>query len=439
MTRAFRLAALAASVVTLCALPLTAGAQSSDDWAVFGHDQAHSGVSPDTSPNTSNVATLTQKWKTLVTPGSGGILASPLVVFNATLGEDLVYAATNGKPAAVTAINAATGATVWTFNSPAAVRDTPAVANGVVYFGTHDMKLYAVNATTGKEICSYATTGFIESSPMVANVDGTGDVVYFGDIGTGEKTNAGHEWAVNGVGNSNGQCTLKWKFNNFGVTLGGTRTGTWSSPALAQNASGQWLDVFGTTNPDEAVYAVNAVTGAEVWRYQTHSGGDADVGAGPSVTAPGVNGFTDGEVYVPGKDQVFYAIDLATGTLTWSFNLKQNAGTGAKSICTPAIEGHDVICPYNKLVYDLDAVKGTVTWRSPAAASTFDASAAISGGSGNQVVFAGDLGGTEHAYSLATGAALFSFTAGPAIFSSTAVHGNRIFFGSVNGDEYALG
>ena len=434
------LAVLAAIGAAISALPLTAQAQGSDDWPSFGHDQAHSGVSPDTSPNTSNVSGLTQKWKTLVTPGSSGIVASPVVAFNSTVGADLVYAATQGKPAAVMAINATTGVPVWTFKAPGAVRDTPVVAHGVVYFGTHDFKLYALDATTGHQICTFTTTGFIESSPMVANVDGTGDVVFFGDIGTGEKHNFGHEWAVNGVGNSNGQCTLKWSFNSFGVTLGGARTGTWSSPSLVQDANGRWLDVFGSTNPDDSVYALDAVAGTQVWRFATTTGGDADVGAGPSVTAPGVNGFTDGEVYVPGKNQMFYALDLVNGTKTWSFNLKANAGSGAKSICTPAILGRNVVCPYNKFVYDLDAVNGTLTWRSAAtSAGTFVASAAISGSSGSQVVFAGDTVGTEHAYSLASGVSLFSFAAPPYIASSTAVAGNRIFFGSVSGYEYALG
>ena len=438
--RWLRFAAVFVAVATVCALPLVASATPTDDWPTFGHDQAHSGVSPDTSPNTSNVSSLTQKWKTAITPGSAGILASPVVVYNTTLATDVVYAATKGKPAALWALNASTGAKVWAFTSPAAIVDTPAVAHNVVYFGTHDHKLYALNATTGTQICSYSTTGLIEASPAVANVDGTGDVVFFGDIGFTEKHNAGHEWAVNGVGNSKGQCTLKWSFNKFGVTSGGVNTGSWSPPAVVQDAGGRWLDVFGSSNPDDSVYALDAVAGTQVWRFATTSGGDADVGAGPSVTAPGVNGFADGEVYVPGKNQMFYALDLVKGTKTWSFNLKANAGTGAKSICAPAIVGRNVVCPYNTFVYNLDAVTGALTWRSPTTGGgTFVASAAISGSSGSQVVFAGDSTGTERAYSLATGAALFSFSAPPYIASSAAVVGNTVFFGDVNGSEYALG
>ena len=426
--------------LVLTAVPTRAAAVApTDDWPMFGHDQAHTGVSPDTSPAASNVAGLTLKWKTFV-GSKAGIVASPEVVYNSTLGEDLVYAATQGSPGFVMAMNAATGAPVWTHQLGGAIRDSPAVSHNTVYVGTHDHSLYALNATTGALVCSYATSGMIESSPAVGNVDGSGDVVFFGDIGLGEKFNAGHEWAVNGVGNTNGNCTLKWSFNSFGVTTGGTRTGSWSSPGLAQDATGRWLDVFGSTNPDDSVYALNAVSGSEAWRFATTTGGDSDVGAGPDITAPGVNGITDGAVYLPGKHQVFYALDLTKGTLLWSFNLKANAGSGAKSICTPALLGDNVICPYNTFVYDFNAVNGTLIWRSPPiAAGTFIASAAISGAPGDQVIFAGDTAGTEHAYALSTGAPLFSYPAPPSIVSSTAVASGMIFFGGVDGNEYALG
>jgi outer membrane protein assembly factor BamB len=55
------------------------------------------------------------------------------------------------------------------------------------------------------------------------------------------------------------------------------------------------------------------------------------------------------------------------------------------------------------------------------------------------VIFAGDLAGTEHAYSLSTGTQVFTFTAGATIFSSSAIVGGVVFFGSLDGNVYALG
>ena len=51
----------------------------------------------------------------------------------------------------------------------------PAVANGVVYFGSADYKLYALDAFTGTKLWSYTTGFLVYSSPAVAN-----GVVYVG-------------------------------------------------------------------------------------------------------------------------------------------------------------------------------------------------------------------------------------------------------------------
>ena len=52
---------------------------------------------------------------------------------------------------------------------------SPAVANGVVYFGSGDGNIYALNASTGAKLWSYTTGNPVDSSPAVAN-----GVVYIG-------------------------------------------------------------------------------------------------------------------------------------------------------------------------------------------------------------------------------------------------------------------
>ena len=55
------------------------------------------------------------------------------------------------------------------------VASSPAVANGIVYVGSYDDKLYALNATSGTCVWTYTTEGTIVSSPAVAN-----SIVYVG-------------------------------------------------------------------------------------------------------------------------------------------------------------------------------------------------------------------------------------------------------------------
>jgi outer membrane protein assembly factor BamB len=71
---------------------------------------------------------------------------------------------------AVYALNAWTGAELWSFTIPYEGFDSsPAVANGVVYIGSEDGRLYALNASTGAELWSFATGAVVLSSPAVAN------------------------------------------------------------------------------------------------------------------------------------------------------------------------------------------------------------------------------------------------------------------------------
>jgi hypothetical protein len=57
------------------------------------------------------------------------------------------------------------------------VFSSPAVANGVVYFGSDDHHVYALNASTGSKLWRFTTSNKVGSSPAVAN-----GVVYVGSF-----------------------------------------------------------------------------------------------------------------------------------------------------------------------------------------------------------------------------------------------------------------
>jgi hypothetical protein len=81
----------------------------------------------------------------------------------------------------------------WTATVGDRIYSSPAVANGVVYIGSADSKMYAFNADTGKTLWSTATTATgngIESSPVVANgvvyIGSLDDTLYAFDAATGQ-------------------------------------------------------------------------------------------------------------------------------------------------------------------------------------------------------------------------------------------------------------
>ncbi|WP_457832277.1 outer membrane protein assembly factor BamB family protein, partial [Staphylococcus aureus] len=86
-------------------------------------------------------------------------------------------------------------------------------------------------------------------------------------------------------------------------------------------AASEPLVLFGTADPDAAVYALDANTGVEVWRFQTFNPdeGPADIGAGVTVAQPGTPaGGADGAAFVASKDGIMYALDLTTGQQLWA-------------------------------------------------------------------------------------------------------------------------
>ena len=136
----------------------------------------------------------------------------------------------------VYALNASTGAKLWSYATGGAVYSSPAVANGVVYVGSDDGNVYALNASTGAKLWSYAT----------------GDVCAF-------LARSG-EWG--------GLCRLRRRqrvcaerqHRRQAVELCHRRRYVHSSPAVANG-------VVYVGSADGNVYALNASTGAKLWSY----------------------------------------------------------------------------------------------------------------------------------------------------------------------------
>ena len=127
---------------------------------------------------------------------------------------------------------------------------------------------------------------------------------------------------------------------------------------------GEPLVLFGSADPDSKAYALDAITGATVWHFQTlqrPAGCDCDVGAGITIGLPGGNGFKDGVAYVSGKDGIAYALDLTTGALIWKYVFEDPiVVNGARS--TPALVGNQLVFGTSEGTFDLNATTGALNW-----------------------------------------------------------------------------
>lgn len=176
-------------------------------------------------------------------------------------GEPLVFAGSADSDSTAYALDASTGATVWSDqnHSPsyadvgAGITVSPpgtnGFADGMVYYPGKDRVLYAIDMTTGAVV---------------------------------------------------------WTFN-YGKAVKNTATGGRSAAALVGNEL-----VFGTGN---GVIAVNAVTGAEIWSSSTTVGADSEILSSPLVTGP-----PGDQVVVYGDLQgKMIVLSLATGQELYSF------------------------------------------------------------------------------------------------------------------------
>ena len=416
-------------------VPATAAVE---DWPMYGHDPLHSGLTTDTGLDANNAASMKLQWQANL---GEAINASTASVFNSTLNKQLVYVAAKGGT--IAAVDASNGDRVWSFRAAADVNSSPAVFRGVLYIGSSDHKLYALDATTGARKCSFDTGGVINASPVaVSTADGV--VVYVGDNGVGGSNDGGHMWAVNGVDpNAATDCSQKWSFDNFGDPPGSQPdAGVWSPATYTTNRNGRAVVVVGSSSPDNAAYEFDALTGQVVWRFQTQIFfPDGDVGAGPTISPPGVNGFADGVAYVIPKTGVLYALNLTTGAKMWQFSIRDDAPvTNGPTRSTPSLVGDRLYLGYGAGVYGIDAVTGAKVWRTQSdSAAEVITTPAITGGAGNRVLLVGDVTGKLYALRATDGVKLWSYTTGGGVFGSFALSGGKAFVGSNDNFLYAFG
>ena len=357
------------------------------------------------------------------------------------------------------AVDLAAGTMKWKFKTDSRVTSSPAVSGGIVYFESYDGMFYALDAGKGELRWKFQTGGerrfaakhlhgalpaaevmpdpfdFYLSSPAVWN-----RVVYFG-------SGDGNVYALDAA---SGQ--LKWKFQTGDVVH--------ASPAISEGTLfiGSWDSYF---------YALDAATGKEKWRFKT--GEDPVIHNQVGIQASAV--FADGIVYFGCRDSNFYAVDAATGQKKWSFNNK-----GSWVIGSAAVSDGKVFFATSDsgMLYALDAKSGAQVFSLSAKKWPMFSSPAIAGqtmyiGSHEGKLIAIDLAAQKESWTFQTGgsqqngatytkpdgtpkyeAAFSDFfyddvVAGVnkmlsvgAVLSSPVVVDDVIYFGSTDGNLYAL-
>jgi len=223
------------------------------------------------------------------------------------------------------ALDAATGETLWTFQTGFKIGCPPAVVDGVVYCGSGDGKLYALHAATGREQWSFQTGGNVFA---VTVADGR---VY---ASSGDETLYALE-ARRG--------RLLWSLPFTFPELAGFCTVHEGRLYLAAGTS---------------IRALEAATGRAIWTY-TEENLDSPLYQSPPVIAYGkVYAATLGE-NEQGPLGMFVALDAQTGAKVWEFGPLQQWIKDSGVV----VNGVVYFGSHDDHLYAVDAETGQELWR----------------------------------------------------------------------------
>jgi eukaryotic-like serine/threonine-protein kinase len=327
--------------------------------------------------STGNVSRLTQAW---AAPVEGAIgISSPAVA------NGMVYIGSFDHK--IYAFDAATGRRVWATPTKDTIYSSPAVANGVVYIGSADYNVYALNASSGHILWTFPTGGVVGSSPAV--VDG---VVYIGSS----------DHKMYALDSTSGH--MIWTFP--------TGSNINSSPAVLDG-----VIYFGSY--DHKMYAIDASSGKLIWAVPV---------AGAIFDSPAVD---NGIVYIGTRENsTLYAMNISTGKINWTMS------TGDYINSSPAIAyGTVYVGAKNGTLYAFDAFTGKTKWT---AINIPGAEVASSPTIANGVVYAGSWNRHFYVFDAYNGNMLWYTITGDGIESSPTVFNGVVYIGSRDHKLYAF-
>jgi len=203
----------------------------------------------------------------------------------------------------------------WKFETEGPIVSSPAVYDGVLYFGSGDYYIYALDSLTGELKWKFKTNGRVDASPAVWE-----DTVYVGSLD-------GKLYALDA---KTGQ--LKWKSETSGQII--------SSPVVDYG-----LVFFGST--DGFIYALNATTGEKKWAFKT----DGKIEASPAVY---------GQLLIAGSyDGKVYALGARSGAIVWTFDAREPITSGSVVVDSGTV----YVIAGAKYLYALDATSGEINWK----------------------------------------------------------------------------
>jgi serine/threonine protein kinase len=239
----------------------------------------------------------------------GGIASSPVIDEG---NRSVIFGSEDFR---LVSLDSRTGRINWTLLTKDRIRGTARVEHNHVFCGSDDGKVYALNAVNGRSIWNFDFSAPVRCRPFVTN-----ELVILGSE-SGE---------FSGLSLS-GQ--RKWTYRS--------RKGFISAPIVEPKENICYVGC-----QDGYVYALDASTGYNVWRFRTN---------GPVYSSPVIRG---NYIYIGSADGMLYAINAQNGKEKWKFKTeKPIIGSAA------VYQGNVLIGSTDEHFYCVDADSGKEKWR----------------------------------------------------------------------------
>lgn len=322
----------------------------------------------------------------------------------------------------------------WYFKTGDTIYARPAVANGVVYFGSDDQRAYALDAQTGAVKWDDPGNVRLERSPVIGatHVFFEANTVIVGlDLANGNQSWT-YNLAIRTPAVANGIVYIGLLSGVDAYLERDSNTRVWTadtsnSPVLSMvsvkntlytgTENGQ-VFAFDTSNANpNAAADVVASKGQRLWSYQT--GGKVQSHATEA----------NGVVYVGSDDHYLHAIDAQSGQRRWAFK------TGDMVQSTPvALNGVVYFASNDNVLYAVDGSTGKLVW-------TFQTDAKdelSSAESYNDKIYIASSSQYLYVLDLTNGSVLHKYQAGGKLSASPAIANGLVYVGCQDHYLYAF-
>ena len=315
---------------------------------------------------------------------------------------------------------------LWSFDTKKPLKSSPVIAQGVLFIGSLDKRLYFVDALSGKNLGSHKISTSISTSACVGEsllyfACDEGDETFFalnlltgdrlwekklGDISSSPQiyqekifigSDSGFLLAFN---RESGE--LIWEFKTEDVVI--------STPAC----SGKMV-CFGSG--DDNLYALDKDNGELIWKFQAE---------GSIYSSPAIK---DDKVFFGSVDGHLYALKIEDGSLIWKFKTERDIYS------SPAVTDSLVYIGSNDyFMYAVDQATGKLRWKFETEGIIHSSPIAV----GDKLFF-GSYDGNFYVLNRFTGKLLWKYQTKGMISSSPAYYDGKIYIASEEGTLYCFG